>query len=55
MVKNMFFVPKEITKETMNRILKERKDRKRKEIEEMERNMEKSKIKENLWHCSKLS
>ena len=44
----MFFVPKEITKETMNRILKERKDRKMKEIEEMERNIEKTKNKQKL-------
>lgn len=44
----MFFVPKEITKETMNRILKERKDRKMKEIEEMERNIEKKKNEQKL-------
>ena len=44
----MFFVPKEITKETMNRILKERKDRKMKEIEEIERNIEKKKNEQKL-------
>lgn len=48
MVKNMFFVPKERARASWKKILKERKDRKMKEIEEIERNIEKTKNKQKL-------
>ena len=44
----MFFVPKERSKAAIKRILDERSERKRKEMEEIEKKMEKNRNKQKL-------